>query len=956
MFHLGLLTVLMACQTGEPLSPLRSLEQIKVHAGYRVELVASEPLISDPVSIAFGPDQRLWVVEMRDYPSGDTSEGSGQIRILEDRDQDGRFDKSTVFLDHLEYPNSVIPWRDGAIVCCPPEIFFARDTDGDGLADERQVLFSGIAEGNPQHRVNGLKYGLDHWLYFANGDNGGVIFSEKTGEALTLGKYDVRLQPDDGRMDRRSGSAQFSRCRDDWGNWFGGNNSTPIWHVVLEDEDLRHGTHSLVARRREFIKDPLTELHTLIPDQRRLNQPEAVRRFTASCGLEIYRSSRLSDYTGCYIVCDPAHQLVHVSGLERHGATFRDRPLAAHSGQELLASYDPWFRPVQAKTGPDGAIWIVDMYRQTIEHPDYIPPRLHPSLNFLAGQGRGRIYRLVPIEEPAGSFIWPNLAQMSQATLLETLKSENGVLRDLAQQQLIERQDATMLPELTRLATEGNLPQTRLHALKILEHLEALPTSVLLNALSDTHPEVRRQAVDMCRGRWQSEPDLRKALDELREDLSAPVYIKLIGVLGSDDSSSRLTTLADIANRHGDKPFVRDAVLSINDSLHPELLEVLLSQPELNDSTGPLIGELLLNAYRNQDQKALKNGLDSILSSTLSTRTQGWQMAALSHWIRGLRQSNISLAALATRFEGSLKSEIEQLEVVLADAAEVALDDTATLKEREVAVALLGQFESRLNTDLEALTQLLQPYESPVLQSLAIEVLQSVRQPETGFLLLAGWSGQSPDLRNQVLEAILQRPDWTRILIDQLERGEVDLQSIGAQQRHRLSIHRFPDIRMKAIQLLGQTPADRKKVIEDYAIALTLNGSPSRGKLLYEKSCVSCHETATKAYPLAPHLSEVTRRAPEQFLIDILDPNRSIEPKYQQFTIATESGESVTGLIGADTERAISVIDSKGQVSIIPRETILSMQSGPSFMPEGLEKELSPQQMADLLAFVTQGL
>jgi putative membrane-bound dehydrogenase-like protein len=956
MSHLGFIAVLIACQTGEPLSPLRSLEQMKVHAGYHVELVASEPLISDPVSIAFGPDQRLWVVEMRDYPSGGSSEGGGQIRILEDRDQDGRFDHSTVFLDHLEYPNSVLPWRDGAIVCCPPEIFFARDTDGDGLADERQVLFSGLAEGNPQHRVNGLKYGLDHWLYCANGDNGGVIYSERTGEALTMGKYDIRLQPDDGRMDRRTGSAQFSRCRDDWGNWFGGNNSTPIWHVALEDEDLRHGTRSLVARRREFIKDPLTQLHTRIPDQRRLNQPEAAKRFTASCGLEIYRSSRLSDYAGCFIVCDPAHQLVHVSGLERNGATFRDRTLAANSRQELLASKDSWFRPVQAKTGPDGAIWIVDMYRQTIEHPEYIPQRLHPSLDFLAGQGRGRIYRLVPVEERIDAIPWPNLSQMPQNELLETLQSENGVLRDLAQQQLIERQDASMLPELTRLATECNLPQTRLHALKILEHLQALPTKILIQALNDPHPEVRRQAVDMCRGRWQSETDLQKALEAVREDPSAPVYVKLIGVLGYDESSTSLTTLATIANRHGHEPFVRDALLSIHDKLHPKLLEVLLSQQGLNDHTGPLVGELLLDAYRTQDQRALKKALESILQSTFSTRAESWQLAALSHWIRGLRQANVSLASLATKFDGSLKPEIEQLELTLANAAEVALDDTLSLEVREMAVAVLGQFESQMTTDRAALTQLLQPHESPVLQSLAIEVLQSVRQPETGEYLLSGWSSQSPGLRNQVLEAVLQRPDWTRILMDQLENGEVDRQSIGTRHRHRLSIHRFPDIRMKAVELFGQTQADRKKVLEDYASALTLEGSPTRGKIVYDKSCASCHETATQAYPLAPHLSEVTRRAPEQFLIDILDPNRSIEPKYQQFTIATESGESLTGLIGADTEQAISVVDSKGEVSIIPRETILSMQSGPSFMPEGLEKELSPQQMADLLAYLTQSL
>ena len=951
----GTLLLVLACPPDEPRSPLQSLAEMTVHPGCRVELIASEPVISDPISIAFGADGRLWVVEMRDYPLGESDSGQGQIRILEDRNRDGLFDQATVFLDQLSYPNSVLPWKDGAIVCCPPEILFARDTDGDGLADEKTVLFAGLATGNPQHRVNGLRYGLDHWLYFSNGDNGGEISSEQTGDSLALGTYDLRLQPDQGRMERLTGTSQFSRCRDDWGNWFGGNNSTPIWHVVLDDRDLRLGSHALVARRREFIKDPAAKLQTLIPQQRRLNQPEAEQRFTASCGLEIYRSDQLPTYKNGFLVCDPAHQLIHASGLKRHGVTFQERPLGANTHGELLASRDPWFRPVQARTGPDGAIWVVDMYRQTIEHPEYIPRRFHASLDFSAGRGRGRLYRIVSDDVTGNRQPWPNLTQMSNLQLIETLHSENGVLRDLAQQQIIEREDAEILSVLSRLVVESMNPLVRLHAMHILSHFESLTTTALQGLLSDPHPEIRRHAVEKCRHLFKTETGLRETLYSLIDDPSSRVQLKLIGILAGDADEASLNVLAKLAHQRGHDAFVRDAILSIDDKRLPKLLPKLLSHHPIPPSSGPMIGELLLISYRMKNQEALKSGLQAITQSTFSVDTENWQMRALAHWVSGLRQANLSVESLVKDFDESLSESVEQLQQKLNHARSIALDTTVSPEVRRCGLAVLGQFTSEFPEDLSTASRLLRPQEPSMLQTLAVDVLRSVRQRETGHRLLESWSTQSPILRERILEAILKRPDWTRILMEKLEQEDIDVQTLGPKYRQQLVNYRFPDVRRKATELLGQIDEDRERIIADYTASLTLTGDATRGKLHYEKNCASCHETAAREYPLAPHLSELTRREAESLLIAILDPNRSVEPKYQRFRIATESGEIFEGRIGADGEDSISLVDAQGKISIVPRETILSIQSGPSLMPEGLEKEISPEQMADLLAYLIQG-
>ncbi len=385
----------------ESKSPQASLRAIRLRPGFTADLVASEPLIEDPVAFDWGPDGKLWVVEMRDYPQGIDGKGKpgGRVKFLEDTDADGRYDRATVFLDDLPYPTGVMAWRKGVLVTAAPEIFYAEDTDGDGRADVRQTLFKGFGEGNQQHRVNGLRLGLDNWVYCANGDSGGSILSTKTGTKTPISFRDFRIRPDEGLLDPQIGEAQFMRERDDWGNWFGSQNSDPMFQFVLDDKYLRRNPHVTPPSARIDVSNapgaaPVFPASRTLP---RFNDFNTANRFTSACSAIVYRDELLGPgFAGNSFVCEPVHNLVHREVMHREGVTFHSRRAADEQQSEFLASSDNWFRPVMVRTGPDGALWIADMYRAVIEHPEYIPKDWQQRLDLRAATRMGASIACIP--------------------------------------------------------------------------------------------------------------------------------------------------------------------------------------------------------------------------------------------------------------------------------------------------------------------------------------------------------------------------------------------------------------------------------------------------------------------------------------------------------------------------------------------------------------------------------
>ncbi|HYE98863.1 MAG TPA: PVC-type heme-binding CxxCH protein, partial [Planctomycetota bacterium] len=478
-----------------PLSPQESLKKMRLRPGFRIELVAAEPLVQDPVAFEWGADGRLWVVEMLDYPM---AEGGGRIRTLEDVDGDGRYEKSSVFLEGVKFPTGVMPWRKGVLVSAAPDVLYAEDTDGDGRADVRRAVLTGFGLGNTQHRVNGFQYGLDNWVYGANGGSGGTLLPA----GVSIRGRDSRFRPDTGEVEPVAGVTEFGRNRDDWGNWFGNNHPVWGWHYWLPEHYLARNPHVAARNNKRFIM----ESDHAFRISRLMARPQVARPLhysTAPACVMPYRDDLFGPgFAASVFIGEVDKNVVHREVLEADGVSFRGRRADGEKDREFLASEDNWFRPTMTKTGPDGALYIADMYRLVIEHQEYYPQDTWDVLDFRAGTDRGRIYRVYP--EGAALRRAPRLDRASTAERVAAMDSPNGWQRDTAQRLLVHDRDPEAVAPLRELARRSGDPRVRVQALCTLEGLGGLTVELLSAALADASPRVREHAVRL------SEPFLRE--------------------------------------------------------------------------------------------------------------------------------------------------------------------------------------------------------------------------------------------------------------------------------------------------------------------------------------------------------------------------------------------------------------------------------------------------------------
>jgi len=487
-----------------PRSPAESRAAMRLREGFTVTLAAAEPLVMDPVFIDWDERGRMWVAEMGDYPFAEgeaTRDGSvtwrdgvpgegadqplraGRVRILEDVDHDGRYEKSTLFLDGLRHVTGLACWQGGVFIANIPDIFYAKDEDGDGRCDRRESWFTGFTAGNPQHLVNGFCFGLDGWFHGANGDSGGDVECVRTGTRVKLGRSDFRFDPRTGAFRLETGCTQCGKWRDDFGNWFGNNNAVPGWHYWLPMSHLERHPELVVASIRSDLT-PDRRVFPVGPPVRRLNQMSATDTLTSGCNPLPYRDDAFgTEGRDAMFICEPANNLVLRQVLDYSGDTITMRRHPADEGREFLASDDRWFRPVMARTGPDGAVYVVDMYRLVLEHPEWVPAEMARRMQLRGGETMGRIWRIAPPELPA-------------RPAAVSLASANGWARDAAERLAIERGRLDDEPAVRSLAESASAaPAVRVQALFTLHSLGRLSREELLAALVPLWPRVRGAAL-----------------------------------------------------------------------------------------------------------------------------------------------------------------------------------------------------------------------------------------------------------------------------------------------------------------------------------------------------------------------------------------------------------------------------------------------------------------------------
>lgn len=486
-----------------PMPPRESLAAMQLKPGYTAELAAHEPQVMDPVWIDWDARGRLWVVEMGDYPFAEgekTSDGRvgqsarsalmmGRIKILEDPDGDGFFDKATLFLDGLKHPTGLALWRGGVFIACIPDILFAEDTDGDGKCDKQEPWITGFTAGNPQHLVNGFCWGLDGWLHGANGDSGGYLESRKTGQKVKLGTNDFRFHPDTGELRLESGRTQYGKWRDDWGNWFGNNNSTIAWHYWLPMSLLEKNQALAVASLRE-VTNQEKRVFPISPPVRRWNQQASAGQLTSGCNAMPFRDTTFgSDGQDVLFICEPANNLVHREALDYSVTPITSHRHPGDKDSEFIASRDNWFRPTMARTGPDGALYVVDFYRLVLEHPEWIPAEMCQHMDLRAGEDQGRIYRI----KKAG-----RSSRSPESDPVKALQSPNGQVRDTAQRLLLEKagQPSRLTGLMSELEARSTLaPHIQLQVLFTARLLGQITAAELFTQAKALSPRIRGTAL-----------------------------------------------------------------------------------------------------------------------------------------------------------------------------------------------------------------------------------------------------------------------------------------------------------------------------------------------------------------------------------------------------------------------------------------------------------------------------
>ncbi len=391
-----------------------------------IELIAAEPLVESPCAMAFDERGRLFVAENRGYP--DSSTPVGRIALLQDTDGDGRMDKRSTFAEGLTFPNGVLPWRGGVIITCAPDVLFLKDTDGDGVADEHRVLLTGFATtGSTQLRVNDPTLGADGWIYFAAGLSGGKINTPGNGKPVEM-SGDLRWNPETGAIENIDGRSQYGMAFDEFGRRFICMNRVQVQHVVMNSRWLKRNptltASDTVQNCPELVPNSLMRstggAARLFPLSANITTADSHQGFfSAACGVTIWNGHGLpSRFRGHAFSCDPTANVVHLDRMERSGATFSAQPF--YSGREFLASRDDWFRPVFLCSGPDGALYVADMTRKTIEHPDYLPGEVRKQTDFESGKGMGRIWRVKSKTPPAK-------AEQFEAAALLKMSAEGAV-------------------------------------------------------------------------------------------------------------------------------------------------------------------------------------------------------------------------------------------------------------------------------------------------------------------------------------------------------------------------------------------------------------------------------------------------------------------------------------------------------------------------------------------------
>lgn len=936
-----------------PLPIEQALATIEVAPGYKVELAACEPAVIDPVAIRFDEKGRMWVAEMRDYPLGPApgKPGMSTIRMVEDRNNDGLFETSTLFADNLLFVTGLQPWKEGLIVTVSGKLLYLKDTDADGKADLQETWFEGFSETNSQLRANHPTLAPDGFVYVAGGLRGGMIVDRRPSaasqEPINISGMDFRFDPSGGKAEAVSGAGQFGLTFDDFGNRFVCSNRNPCQQVIFENADLRRVPNIAVPAVMQDVARSGEQSRIYAISKAWTTSNLHAGQFTAACGVMIYRDQRLADLRGNVLTCDPTGNLVHLEQIDSRGATFVSKP--AYKDSEFLRSSDDWFRPVSMQVGPDGALYVVDMCRAVIEHPEWVPDELKKRPDERYGDQHGRIWRIVPTNDAEYRKFEPLSSPMAG------LISPSIWQRELATRLLLEKplssEDAAALQKLLADPTQ---PVTGRHlAARLLNAKGQLSEANILAMLADKEAPLRQLALRIFSSipvEKRSEQLVAAAVKRLDDESLAVTFAAAVALADMPkqqiaDKISMLT-MQRLAVAAKDELFPKTAVQMLVSSDSEAWLKAVTSL--FADSSGATSPELVRAIALQVGSKSAAESLRAQLALLLDAKgsQQLLAEAALVGLGQGLARQGKTLADIA----GSDAALAKPLQAKRDEALSLAGQADAGDISRTLAIELIGV----LPDAAKALVMLAQQEAPLPVRQRAIATLARQADLEPWKELLATFSSQSPPLRQSILDGVLSNAARTGLLLDLMQAGQIKPTELDVTQQNRLLATSDAEMRKRATAILGSSIGeDRKKALADYQPVLAMTGDARKGQAVFAKNCSACHKIGSVGVNVAPDISDSRTKTPAQLLGDILQPNRAIDANYIAYTLVTTDGITASGILTTETSTSITLKMQNEKVITVPRSEIEVLKStGVSLMPEGLERNIPPAEMADLIAFI----
>ena len=1009
--------------------PEESIRRFRLPEGFRMELVASEPHLADPVAMAFDAQGRIIVCEIHGYnlegyldvrklneqgvldtavrriPANPQAiehaerEQYGTVKLLEDTDGDGRMDHSTILADRLPPCYGVVPARDGVIVLCAPEIVYLADRDGDGKAEVRKTLFSGFGVGELWTRINNPRWGLDNWIYaVSGGGSGGTIRGPNLPTEVSMGAVCFRFKADGSALQPATGNTHgFGQAIDDFGDRFLCTNQQHALYVAPLPH--RYLTRNPFYAAPGLVVNISTYGHParVYPASRphpwrwaRSKDPAWVKfygaaeatangYFTAASGQAIYEARQFpAEYRGNHFSVDNAQNLVHRCLLVAEGTGYTATRPRKDEKVEFLTSTEQWFRPTNLMTGPDGSLYVVDMYREIIEDYSAIPRYLQQLYirSLIAGAEGGRIWRVVADGTPGPRPF--DLAAASTARLVGELENGNGWWRRTAQRLLVERGDPTAVGPLERLAREGKTPQARLHALYALDGLDSLDPGVVERALGDPHFAVRVHALRLAERWLDQRPELMRKVLAMAPQPHPRVRLQLALTLGQSEDRRAAQALAGLAASGGADRWIRAAILSSAAGSADRMLGEIVRQGDDPRQARLLVHPLASVVGARHDNQEIGNLLTAI-GQAQGEESSPLQVKCLQGLIEGLKRGNpksldspageiglrrllgspaVKVRELALQVAGLLRIErAPEIKAAFTAARQIAVDDTQDVQRRQAAIGLLAA--APYDEMAPAMEELLSPRQAPELQLAAVKASSSSDDPRVGSLLLANFNGYTPQVQDAVIEAVFGRQNRLPKLLDAVEQGVVRPAGLDALRRLLLLENPDPQIsrRAKLLMSAGAATKSRQPVVARYLAALSLSRQPKRGKDVFDRLCSKCHRLQGEGSEVGPDLAAANRRSDETLVADVMDPSSQITVGYNNYVVITQAGQIFTGVLAAETATSITLRREEQAEDTILRRNIDEMEASPaSMMPENLEEEVSPQDVVDMIAFLRESL